>query len=73
MKSYPKPLYKLEDKIVGRTHHLGENLPNIIVMVEIDSARYDSIYGHWIYCGTVWHIDNGVAVEIYEHDVIKKL
>lgn len=70
----PKPKYKVKDIIVGRTDHLGDNLPNTTVMIEIESARHDSIYGHWIYQGSVTTPKNGyVDVEIYEHDVVRSL
>ncbi len=70
MKQPPKPRHKIGDTIIGRTDHLGDNMPNELVMVEIESARYDSRYAHWIYCGTVWHKElEGVNVEIYDYDV----
>lgn len=69
-----KPKYKVNDIIVGRTDHLGKNLPNTIVMIEIESARHDGIYGHWIYQGSVTMPESGYTdVEIYEHDVERKL
>lgn len=70
-KEPPKPKYHIGHTIVGRTNHLGDNLPNEVVMIEVESARRDSHYGHWIYCGTVEHTgDFGTKVEIYEWDVI---
>lgn len=69
-----KPKYKIGQCIVGRTNHMGDNYPNKIVMIEVESARYDSLYGHWIYCGSVEHLHpNETLVEIYEHDVERKL
>lgn len=69
-----KPKYKVKDTIVGRTDHLGKNYPNVIVMIEIESARYDCLYGHWIYQGSVTDPKNGYTdVEIYEYDVERKL
>lgn len=70
----PKPKYAIGQAIVGRTDHTGNNLPNQIVMIEVESARYDSIYGHWIYCGAVEHVGEfGTNVEMYEWDVIYKV
>lgn len=70
--NHPKPKYRIEQQIVGRTS-TNSKLSNQIFLVEINSARYDTHYGHWIYCGTVWHAedsgDNGIEVEIYEYDV----
>lgn len=69
-----KPRYHVGQVIVGRVHHLGDVMKGETVMVEIDSARYDSLYGHWIYCGSVWHIDNdSQQVEIYESDIEYKV
>lgn len=74
MKHPPKPKYKVTQVIVGRTNHLGDNFPNETVMIEIESARYESTYGHWVYCGTVEHIGEfGTKVEIYEWDVIYRV
>lgn len=71
-----KPKYRVDQQIVGRTSN-DSNLSNQIFLVTIDSARYDTHYGHWIYCGTVWHEDDsenhGITVEIYEYEVIYKL
>lgn len=68
-----KPKYNIGQTIWGRTNHLGDNLPNEIVMIEVESARYDSLNGHWIYCGTAEHTgDFGTKVEIYEWDVVGK-
>lgn len=69
-----KPKYKIGQTIIGRTHHLGDVLPNTIVMVAIVSARYESKYGHWIYCGYLEHLHlERTEVEIYEFDVERKL
>lgn len=71
-----KPLYRVDQQIVGRTSNTS-NLPNQIFLVNIDSARYDTQYGHWIYCGTAWHKEDsenhGITVEMYEYEVIYKL
>ena len=73
MNKHKKPKYTIGDTIVGRVHHLGENMPGAVVMVEVESARYDSTYGHWIYCGSVEHVgDFGKYVEIYEWDVTER-
>lgn len=73
MKNHPKPKYKIGQTIVGRIHHLADNLPNEIVMIEIESARYETKYSHWIYCGTVEHTgDFGTKVEIYEWDIERR-
>jgi hypothetical protein len=69
-----KPKYKIGDCIIGRTSHIGDNFPNETVMIEVESARYDSQNGHWIFCGTLEHIgEYGTIVEIYEWDVIRRL
>lgn len=74
MKRYPKPRYRLGQKIVGTVYHLAEKLPSVVVMVEIESARYDTQYGHWIYSGCVYHTEpGGVFVDIYEWDVERKV
>ena len=69
-----KPRYRVGQSIVGRTNHLGENLPNTIVMIEVESARWESQYGHWVYQGSVTMPEEGYTdVEIYDHDVERKL
>lgn len=74
MKKHPKPKYKVGDCVVGRTDHLGDNFPNEIVMIEVESARYEWRNGHWIYCGYVQHIGKpDTRVEIYEWDIERKL
>lgn len=70
-----KPKYKVDDCIYGRTDHIGQNLPGEIVMINVDGARYESQYGHWVYVGTVYTIDkNGFEiekiVEMREYDII---
>lgn len=66
---HPKPKYRVGQKIVGRTSN-NSAFPNENVFIEIDSARYETKYGHWIYCGSVWHLDNeSTQVEIYEYEV----
>jgi hypothetical protein len=68
------PKYKITDTIIGRIDHMAANMPNVTVMIEIESARYDSLYGHWIYQGCVPTSKDGyVNVEIYEHDIVRKL
>lgn len=69
-----KPKYKIGDIIVGRVDHLGDNLPNETVMIEIESARFEPLNGHWIYCGAVEHTgEYGTKVEIYEWDIARRL
>ena len=69
-----KPQYKVGTSIYGRTDHIGDNMPNQMVLIQIESARYDSHYGHWIYAGFVENTDgDSTTVEIYDHDVINKV
>ena len=74
MKPYPKPRNKIGQVIWGRTDNIGKNLPNEVVMIEVESARYESKYGHWVYCGIVEHVGEfGTKVEIYDHDIMGTL
>ena len=65
-----KPKYRIDDIIVGRTYHLGDNLANTNVMIKIESATYSAISGQWVYQGKVVTSNNKyVSVEVYEIDI----
>ena len=74
-----KPKYKIGDCIYGRIDHIGYNLRGETWLIEVDGARWDSHYSHWIYIGFAQTIDkdsgenNVKVVEMYDHDVIGRV